>query len=826
MLRPLKALAILVVGAALSGLSFEDGRTRLRRELNEGLLEERVLAVGELRALDAEDAAPLIELALHDPEIQVRALAVEAAITLRHRAVLDYTRTLFASEDPEERRLASRAEGELGDVESMVPLTRALSDARALVRQAAAVALGTLRLSECAVPLGNALDDADTTVRVSAATNLGFIPGARATDFLLARSLDRTSEVRAAVIHALAERAEQEPERILPVLAASLEDESEAVRMGATLGLGRARSDRGLDTLIARITPFGPSAPEATRAREPHEALAALAALGRIDADRARLTLVRAERFPSLSSTAREGLRNQDAQHMDAVSEAIAEALQASPEHVDSLARLLLDMPHVHPALAAALLDISLRSQGDAAHVLPALAACTPSDDPLTESVVVHLLARLCDAPSRAGAMRAITMLAERHVLSEAAREALITHVQSESEDEGALALRALAALSPPPIDALLAQESEQSRAVILQALTATGDARIVDLALRAIQSPDPNARRLALHYFRAHPNAPAMNALVPLVEQRVSVDRFSLIEAIAMLAAGATESALEPRVMDMLTQALASSDPRMVSAAAAGLASVENTSTSRVIFMQAARSDDTSTALLRARASVDEGGHRAWLGMPAPSDAHAFAFDESLSFPVSITRAFVALQLARAGALQASDVPLLCTLATRREPMVRANAALALSAMHARCENIDPLLWVTHGTAAEVQLAGLAWLASSPTPNDARSTRVLSSCADAALDARVAARCQAMLQATDGSDAEPVSAASVDSTWLDITALDARGRARTDQWVALEFADGASLAARADGAGRIAMRVPALALTRISDPFASVLEP
>lgn len=785
-----------------------------------------MLAAGELRALDVSHAAPLIELALHDPELQVRALAVEAAITLRHRGVLDYTRTLFASEDPEERRLASRAEGELGDAESVVPLTRALSDARALVRQAAAVALGALRLSECAVPLGNALDDADTTVRVSAATSLGFTPGARATDFLLARSLDRTAEVRAAVVHALAERAEQEPERILPVLAASLEDESEAVRMGATLGLGRARSDRGLDTLIARITPFVPTTTQAARAREPQEALAALAALGRIDADRARLTLVRAERFPSLSSTAREGMRNQDTQHMDAVSEAIAEALQAAPEHVDSLARLLLDMPHVHPALAAALLDISLRSQGDAARVLPALAACTPSDDPLTETVVVHVLARLSDAPSRAGAMRAITMLAERDVLSEAAREALIAHAQSEPDDEGALALHALAALSPPPIDALLARESEQSRAVVLQALTNAEDARIVDLALRAIQSPDPNARRTALHYFRTHPNAPAMSTLLPLAEARVSVDRFSLIEAIAMLAGGATEPALEPRVLDVLTQALASSDPRMVSAAAAGLASVENTSASRAIFTQAAGNDDASTALLRARAALDEGGHRAWLGTEATRDAHAFAFDESLAFPVSITRAFVALQLARSGALQASDVPRLCSLATRREPMVRANAALALSAMHARCENIDPLLWVAHGTAAEVQLAGLAWLASSPTPADARRARALASCADAALDARVAARCQAMLHAADASDAAQANAAPSESTWLDITALDAGGRARTDQWVALEFADGASLAARTDGAGRIAMRVPAAALTRISDPFASVLEP
>lgn len=825
MLRPLKALAILVVGAALPGLSFEDGRTRLRRELNEGLLEERVLAAGELRALDVADAAPLIELALRDPELRVRALAVEAAITLRHRGVLEYTRTLFASDDPEERRLASRAEGELGDAESVVPLTRALSDARALVRQAAAEALGALRLSACAVPLGNALDDADTTVRVSAATSLGFTPSARATDFLLARSLDRTAEVRAAVVHALAERAEQEPERILPVLAASLADESEAVRMGATLGLGRARSDRGTDTLIARITPLMSSTPQAARVRDPQEALAALAALGRIDAGQARRTLIRAARFPALASTAREGLRNQDALHRDAVSEAFAEALSEAPEHVDALAEVLLERAHAHPALAAALYEVSLRSLGSAEHVLPALAACTPSDDARTEAIVVHVLARLLDAPSRAGAMRAIAMLAARDVLDEAAREALLEHVATEHEDEGGLALHALTALRPPPIDALLSRESEQSRAAILEALTSTDDPRIADLALRAIQSPDPNARRMALHYFRAHPSAPVMHALLPLMEQRVSVDRFSLIEAIAILAGASQEPAEAARVVEVLRQALAASDPRIVSAAAAGLASVENAADHQAIFTQAAPQTDASTAILRARASLDEGGHRAWLGTEATRDAHAFAFDESLDFPVSITRAFTALQLARAGALQASDVPHLCTLAARREPMVRANAALALSAMHARCENIDPLRWVTQGTAAEVQLAGLAWLAARDARDDAPTRRALAACADAALDVRVASRCEAMLQASEVS-APLAPLTAPERHWLDLTASDAEGRARTDQWVVLEFADGSTLAARTDGAGRIAMRVPAMALTRISDPFASVLEP
>ena len=806
------------------GLSFEDGRTRLRRELNEGLLEERVLAAGELRALDVADAAPLIALALRDPELRVRELAVDAAIALRHTVVLDYTRTLFASENAEERRLASRAEGALGDAESVVPLTRALSDARALVRQAAAVALGELRLSASAVPLGNALDDADTSVRVSAAESLGFTPGSRATDFLLARSLDRTAEVRAAVTNALAERAAEEPERILPVLAASLEDESEAVRMGAILGLGRARSDRGVDTLIARIAAFLSSAPQAARAGEPQEALAALAALGRIDARRARLMLVRAASFPALASTAREGLRNQDALHIDAVSEAFAAQLTSAPEQVDSLAPMLLDTTHIHPALAAVLLDLSERSVGDSARVLPALAAVTPSDDALTEAVTVHVLARLSDAPSRAGAMQAIAILAERDLLSEAAREALIAHMQTETVDEGALALHALTTLSPAPVDVLLARESEQTRAAILEALTTTDDARIVALALRAIQSPDPNARRMALRFFRAHPNATAMDVLLPLAAQRTSVDRFTLIEAIAMLAAASTEPEVDAPVMQLLTRALQSADPRMVSAAATGLAAVEDSLSGLAILERAAGHTNASTALLRAHASLDEGGHHAWLGTRGSADAHAFAFDESLVFPVSITRSFVALQLARAGALQASDVSLLCTLAQRREPMVRANAALALSALHARCENIDPILWVAQGRAAEVQLAGLAWLASSASPPDASAERILASCADAALDARVAARCQAA--ANQQSATVPALNAPLQSTWLDVTALDAEGRVSPDQWVALEFADGSSLAARTDGAGRIAMRVPDVALTRVSDPFASVLEP
>jgi hypothetical protein len=826
-----QALAILLIGAALSGLSFEGRPTRLRRELTEGLLEERVRAAGEIRTLRLSDAAPLITLALDDPELPVQTLGVEAAIALRWTPVLDQTRALFESEDPQQRRLASQAEGELGDAESIPALTRALSDARALVREAAAEGLGKLGLAACAAALGPVLDDADTSVRVSAANALGQTPGSRATDFLLARTLDRTSEVRTAVIRALADRTDQEPERILPVLAASLEDESESVRLAATLGLGRARESRGVDTLIARIEPYlqptaappaGATNASPTRPRQPEEALSALAALGRIDAPNARMVLVRALSVDALRDTASAGLRSQSEVNDAAVSRAFAEALRSHPAQTDLLARSVIASPHPSPELASALHAISIRSEGDPALVLPALAASTTSDCDEHESIVIHILARLDDAPSRPSALRAVQTLAERNLLDEAAREAFIAQARGETEEAGELA--ALAALSPPPIATILRYESDATRAAVLNALVSQDDPRVQALALRAITDAQPPARAAALQYLRAHPTADALQALLGLLEAPSNIDRFSLVEAVALLSA-TSDAATEERTRTSLAAALHADDPRLFGAAAAGL-HAGGTEAHRALF-DGATPSTLSVALARAQQGLREGASfRAWLALApdAALSAHDFAFDESLLFPTAITRSFTALVLAREGALRESDVPRLCALAARHEPNVRANAVLALAAMRAPCEGIEPLQLTRQSTSSQVQLAALTWWSALNATLDAHARSVVTECAESALEPRVAEACLALVRG-DSTRLQRATSAS-ESTWLDVTALDAGNVPLPLHWVTLEFTDGSSLAARTDESGRIAMRVPAAPLLRLSDPFASVLEP
>lgn len=814
-----QALAILLIGAALSGLSFEGRRTRLRRELTEGLLEERLVAASELRTLRMEDAAPLLELALRDPELRVQELAVEAAIALRWTAALGHTRAYFESEDPLQRRLASRAEGELGNAESIPALTRALSDARALVREAAAEGLGRLRLSECAGALGVALDDESTGVRVRAAEALATTPGPRATDYLVARSLDRTSEVRTAVIRALAERAEDEPERILPVLAASLEDESDGVRLAATLGLGRARDGRGIETLIRRLEPFLEANAAASRTRRPEEALAGLAALGRIDSPRARQTLVRALFVATLHDIAREGLAHQSESNALAVGDALAEALRDHPTQLETLTRTVIAAHQVSPSLASALYEISVRGDEAPALVLPALATSISREDDAFEDVVVHILARLDDPPSRRGALEAIRILASRGDFDEAAQQAFLAHALPD--DEAHEALEALAAISPRPLAALLAQESDTTRARVLDALVEEDDARVHALALRALVDVHPEARLSALRFYRAHLDAHDVEPLLAMLDAPRPADRFSIVEAIAMLAPNAPDP-LRMQVDALLQDALAAADPRLVTAASVGL-SAGGSDAHRALFERLAPAAFTDIALHRARATLDQEDAYRVLGPHTAQSSRDFAFEETHAFPASITRAYTALVLAREGALTEEDTAQLCALAARREPAVRANAALALATLHARCANIEPLLWVEQSMASEVQFAGLTWFAALETAaqdaRDARSQLILTRCAETALEPRVAAACGDLLRGQ-------FVAAEHEAQWVDVVALDTEDSPLALHWVTLHFADGASLAARTDASGRIAMRIPAARFVRLSDPFASVLEP
>ncbi|MBX7195455.1 MAG: hypothetical protein K1X94_25595, partial [Sandaracinaceae bacterium] len=302
-----------------------------------------------------------------------------------------------------------------------------------------------------------------------------------------------------------------------------------------------------------------------------------------------------------------------------------------------------------------------------------------------------------------------------------------------------------------------------------------------------------------------------------------------------------ALDATLRARVEARLLGALTSTDERIASAAAAAIVWADAPRFREVVARAAAlvgtegRGDTVALARAARAAGCTTEACRALRASGVESDldvldqagAREALLEPELGFPRSVVRSYALLVAARRGELGAEAVPALCAMATRREPSVRANAGLALAALGARCEGLEPSSWIARARSVSVELAGARWcsIETSPPLCDAR---VLSSavarCLETASDPALHDACEALahhrLPDLDTSTAP-----------IDLTVVGDRERPEARRLVTLRFRDGSAITLPTDGAGRIALRIDHAAAADgtseivVDDPYATVLE-
>jgi HEAT repeat protein len=869
-------------------LSFEGQEARLSRELREGVDTQRIVAASELSTLSPGAAWPLIELALEDREVEVRRHAAEAAATLGLREALQRTRVWLESEDTDLREIAARAEGALGDAGSVPLLSRALGDARFSVRAAAADALGRLGLEAAATPLGTALEDTDASVRVVAAAALGRTPGPEAARLLVTRSLDPALEVRVAVMEALARRRDVDGEaalldgRTTAVLVGALADEAREVRIAAIVGLARARHAPAAP-LLARIVDEAPIPTRATRAtEETRELRAALAALGRIDAEAARAALVRALSRGIAPTAVLDALRAQHTASPEATEAEVAHALAsedpAAPDARAHLVEGLIALAPLHGGdemvrpLLRALSErrvpqgLALRALGA---TIPPRRSPTDAASSDGEEAMVVLLTAVDERDTAEVAIEALELAADRGALDPRAVEALLGSLELAEDAAATQATRDARASRDARVLRLLGRlDDVRSTPALLAAARGPIGAprRAAYVALASATHLDEAARRALLADIPAHLGAldteerrairaiasrhgdeASLTAVLDALETSAAIDRAIALELVVALAARveaeAGHTAMVERARRTLEHALASSDleaSAAVSAAMVGIdparfrssieVAAEALATSpavgdRVALARAARASGCTSAACTALRS--DGPERALdlLDAPAP------LLEDDLRFPHSVARSFALLQAARRGRLAEDALPVLCTLAARREPGVRANAGLALAALGGHCAGIDPTLWIAHARSVSVQLAGAAWCASLAQSGELvrceprRLAQAVGRCLDTAVDPALLRACSAL--GSGGTGLAAWTAAPERDALLDVTVVGRAGRPEARRLVSVRFEDGATIVVPTDEAGRIALRVDHVAATSpwVEDPYAMVLE-
>lgn len=145
----------------------------LIRQLSGGTIPYRVKAAEALgRAGDRSALSYLIRAAEHDPEIEVRHVAVRSIGMLRDPDGVQCLITLLDDKDRWIRKQAANSLGEIGDPSCLTSLAALLGDPKEDVRAAAATALGRLGDQAAVGILCEALKDSDSGVRSGARESL------------------------------------------------------------------------------------------------------------------------------------------------------------------------------------------------------------------------------------------------------------------------------------------------------------------------------------------------------------------------------------------------------------------------------------------------------------------------------------------------------------------------------------------------------------------------------------------------------------------------------------------------------------------------------
>jgi Zn-dependent protease with chaperone function/uncharacterized protein (DUF2336 family) len=204
--------------------------------------------------------------ALKDADAGVREAAAESLGRLSDARAEDGLMAAVSDSDAKVRAAAVEALAQLQDSRSIPAFTKALKDSSPAVRRAAAEALAQLEDAPQTVePLVGALQDSDVHVRLAAVEGLAARRDKRALAALGSLLKDSSAEVRAAAAGALGEMRDASA---VPALTAALKDDNEQVRAQAVRGLGNLGSPKATAALV-----------EATHDRSPEVRSQAAAAL-------------------------------------------------------------------------------------------------------------------------------------------------------------------------------------------------------------------------------------------------------------------------------------------------------------------------------------------------------------------------------------------------------------------------------------------------------------------------------------------------------------------------------------------------------------------
>lgn len=676
-----------------SAASWPDVPERIERDLGAADVPTRRSAAQRMAAVSGERGARLARQALADSDIEVRLAGAQMAIRVRAAGVTSLVLPWLGDRDPRLRLAACEVAKVLPDPAAIPPLGRALGDADAAVRAAAATALGAHGRGEARPdgradgtrdpipPLLGKLDDASPVVRVQIARALARLGDPRAVVPLVGKVQDSVPEVRQAVARALGELGDG---RAAQALLLQLRDPSPEVQVEAMTALGRLRSDAAVESLASL------AASRVTTVRQ-----GALATLGHIGTPNAVKALVAA------LGTAEDATAENEA---SPVREAL---LAAGPVAIGELRAALLGVPSRAVAMGAAWTLGELHARDEAPviigavrrGVLPAAAglrALTGAGSPDAVSFVLEYL-RDPSAQVRSEAQQAAAALLDpAHPDGRAVEPiaALLASGRLPTREQAALVF--LLGRTGAPRAATLAAGfvGSKDRAVRLAALDALanlGPAGADDALLTALADPDGTVRVHAAATLAEAGGAKSATALLARLDEGGEMDRAAALAALGGILSRVGENTHGERLTRHLPLAAGGERDALLLALTQARGSV-----ALGVVDTIARGDDPHGRTIVAGALGARGGN----------DTTRALARRLLADADGAVRAQAAWTLGTVG--DASDVPLLTARREGGTSDEAVNAAGALARLVAR---------LGHGPVGTAQVAPLCGLLSDPRP-------------------------------------------------------------------------------------------------------------
>jgi HEAT repeat protein len=254
-MRAPSALLVLTLALAASparALVWPDVPERIERALHSTDPLARRAAAAELPKLSLAQAAPLLEAAFADADVEVRVYAADAAIRLRWTPATEKVLPWLGDREARLRIKACEVARAMPSPRAVPALSRALSDSDWNVRGPAAEALGEQASlggtsgADAVGPLLGKLDDPAVPVRIQVVRALAHLRDKRAVVPLVGKVQDAVSDVRREVARALGDLGDV---RASQALLLQLRDNISEVRLEALRSLGRLHAGDAVDAI-------------------------------------------------------------------------------------------------------------------------------------------------------------------------------------------------------------------------------------------------------------------------------------------------------------------------------------------------------------------------------------------------------------------------------------------------------------------------------------------------------------------------------------------------------------------------------------------------